>query len=231
MTKGPFQPVRLYYSLPGQASATKVFHHLDCVQEARIERCWQWLFEAESAALTFHDAGYQDVPESRRPIILGRFRFPKGGGMTLETNSIQRAIEGARFFRPRLGPKIELRRCRVVNRLFSADEGGPKKLMKTLNQNVTKIDPRQTELQLTRDFESLDPNLTPEQAAQALLKKRRARKEDVPMVEDFPLYPEDETDELQDLATSLTLRQLRALEHWNGNSHLTLTDIIMRTVQ
>ena len=124
---------------------------LECVVEVPNERCWQWLFHGEAASLRF-SAGYDDVPVERRPIILGRIRFPKNGGMTLQTNSILRAIEAARFFGPRLGPQVVAMRCRVVNRCFAAEEGKPDDLMKTLDQNVSVIDPRVAELALEWEF-------------------------------------------------------------------------------
>ena len=49
------------------------------------------------------------------------------------------------------------------------------------------------------------------------------------MVEDFPLAPEEETPDFQHLANTLQLRFVRAFEHWRGNTHLTLTAIIVRT--
>ena len=51
------------------------------------------------------------------------------------------------------------------------------------------------------------------------------------MVEDFPLAPEEETPDFEHLATGLQFRFLRALEHWRGNTHLTLTAIIVRTLE
>jgi hypothetical protein len=77
----------------------------------------------------------------------------------------------------------------------------------------------------------------------AVLKKRRpiilgrirlpknGGKKDVPMDKDFPLAPEEETTELRDLETTLQLRVVRALEHWKGNTHLTLAAIIARMVE
>jgi len=35
----------------------------------------------------------------------------------------------------------------------------------------------------------------------------------------------------RDLATTLQFRFVRAFEHWRGNTHLTLTAIIVRTVE
>jgi len=231
MTNEPFQPVRLYYLIPGQASVTEKLRALNCMLEVPHERCWQWLFEAEAASLRFSAGGYDDVPRERRPIVLGRIRFPKPGGMTLQTNSIERAIWGARFFAPRLGPKVVAMRVRVVNRYFAADEGPPHKLMVTLDQDVTVIDPREAEVALQREFQGLQSHQDAERAAAEFLEKMIQSGEDVPLVEDFPLDFEGETPDFRDLATTLRLRFVRAFEHWCGNTHLTLAAIIRRTVE
>lgn len=57
------------------------------------------------------------------------------------------------------------------------------------------------------------------------------RKRDVPLVEDFPLWPEEETADFRDLTMMLQLRTLRAYEHWNGQTHLTLADVIHIVVE
>ncbi len=51
------------------------------------------------------------------------------------------------------------------------------------------------------------------------------------MVEDFPLAPEEETPDFSHLSMALRFRSARAIEHWRGNTHLTLTAIIVRTVE
>jgi len=196
--------------------------------EVPPQRCWQWLFHGEAASLRF-PAGYDAVPKENRPIVLGRIRFPKNGGMTLQANSIPRAIEGARFFGPRLGPKVIAMRCRVVNRCFSADEGKPDELTETLDHDVTVIEPREAEAAFRREFEGVRTLQDAERAAAEFLERRLRSKEDVPLVEDFPLAPGEETPEFRDLTTSLQLRLARAVEHWRRNTHLTLTAIIMRT--
>ncbi len=94
MTKEPFQPVRLYFTVPDESFVVKALKEFECMEEAPYERCWQWLFHAEAARLRFAGGGYDDVPKEQRPIVLGRIRFPKQSGMTLETNSIERAVEG-----------------------------------------------------------------------------------------------------------------------------------------
>ena len=151
ITREPFQPIRLYYSIPSRTFVLARLDALECVVEAPEERCWHWLFHGESASIRFEGSGYDDVPLERRPIILGRLRFPrssaKSGGMVLETNSFARALAGARFFAPLLGEKVTARRCRVLNRFCASSDGtaGPE-LFKLLDQSVTVIDPRVAKL-------------------------------------------------------------------------------------
>jgi hypothetical protein len=177
------------------------------------------------------DGSYDEVPKEKRPLILGRLRFPKSGGMTLQTSSILRAIEAARFFGPLFGPEVVAMRCRVVNRCFAADEGDPVELLKTLDQNVTVIDPREVEEALRREFKDVRNMQEAEHVAAGRLARRLAAMEDVPMVEDFPLAPEEETPGFQHLTTALQLRLVRAVEHWRGNTDLTLTAIVLRAVE
>ncbi len=163
---------------------------------------------------------------------LGRIRLPKkSGGMTIQTHSIERAVAAAAFFRPHLGPEVVAIRCRVVNRLFAAHEGDAEDLMKALDQNVTVIDPRVAEAAFDRDFAGVRTMGDAERVAAERLRRRLTSKDDVPTVEDFPLAPEEETPEFRDLANALRFRVIRAFEHWNGNTDLTLTAIIVRTVQ
>lgn len=231
MTNEPFQPVRLYYAVPDKSFVEKKLRKLECMVEVPHERCWQWLFHGESASLQFSMGSYNDVPKERRPIVIGRIRFPKPRSMTFETNSTERAIAGARFFAPRLGTDVVAMRCRLVNRYFAAEEGQMPKLMATLDHDVTVIDPRETEAALKREFEGLRPSQNPERIAAEFLENKIKEKEDVPMVEDLPLFPEEETSDFKKLMMMLGLRQYRAFEHWNGNTHLTLPAIIVRTVK
>jgi hypothetical protein len=151
--------------------------------------------------------------------------------MTLETNSLDRAIAGARFLAARLGPEVVAMRFRVVNRCFAADEGQPDKLMAMLDRDVSVIDPRGAEAALKRQFAGARSARDVERVLAEGLEERLQRKDDVPLVEDFPLAPEEETPDFKHLATTLQFRFVRALEHWRGNTHVTLTAIIVLAVE
>lgn len=231
LTGEPFQPVRLYYRIPSAPFVVAKLRELECTVEDAANRCWQWLFHGETKSMRFAKAGYDDVPRERQPIILGRIRFPKSGGMTLQTNSIERAVQAARFFAPHLGPRVVAMRCRVVNRCFAADEGPSDELMKALDRDVTVIDPRDAEAQMEEDFKGVRSMEDVERVSARRLKEKLESGKDVPGVEDFPLAPEEETPDFQHLATGLGFRLVRAVEHWRGNTHLTLTAIIVRSVE
>jgi hypothetical protein len=151
--------------------------------------------------------------------------------MVLQTNSFSRTIEGAKFFGPRFGPEVIAIRCRVVNRYFAGDEGDLSVLTRTLDKDVTVIDPREAEEEFKRDFDGVRTAEDFNRAANVSMERKLKNREDVPMVEDFPLAHEEETPDFRDLTITLQLRSIRALEHWNGNTHLTLAAIIMRMVK
>jgi hypothetical protein len=151
--------------------------------------------------------------------------------MTFETNSIPRAIEGAKFFGSRLGPKVMALRCRLVNRCFAAEEGPLNELLKSLDGDVTVVDPRVNEERIKREFINVHTGQDMERVANEFRERALARNEDVPLVEDFPLSPEEETRDFLNLSNALRLRMLRAFKHWNGNTHLTLAQIIIRAIE
>jgi len=224
-TGEPYQPVRLYYTIPAKPLVTRIFSQLRCMDEDRASGRWVWLYIAEAAALTF-GRPHGELPAEVHPVVIGSFRFPKSGGMTLELRSFERAIQAACFFGPILGPRVVLRRARVVNRFFDQSEltGGIEQLDRHLDQNVTMIDPRVAEARFDELMAGAKSEAEQEKARAQYFEERRRR--DVPLVEDFPLAPEEETPDFMHLAMALRFRTMRAYEHWNGNTHLTIGDLI-----
>ena len=224
-TGEPFQPVRLYWSFPPNAAVTQELIRLRCVNEVEEARCWEWTYEGEAAGLAFGQPR-SALPPKMQPIVIGRFRVSQKDRLVLHLRSFDRADEAAKFFAPLFGPKVALARARVINRWFQAAEakGGLDALDRLLDQNVVVIDPRQSEETFER---AMAGTRTQEEKAQALERySQEGRKKDVPLVEDFPLAPQEETPAFSNLAMTLRLRTLRALEHWNGNTQLTLADVI-----
>lgn len=229
LTGEPIQPVRLCWSIASRAKVERALQRLSCMnRDPDAEDCWEWLFGAEAAQLDI-GGGYHAVPENRRPIILGRLRFADDGTMTLETGSTERAVAAAQFFAVRLGKLCQLARCRVVNRLFAAEADrmpSTKELMKSLDEDVTLIDPAKNEERLRKDIQRLKEAGVADIMG-AIMQRDLESNEDVPAVEDFPADPDDGKD-FPHLRSALTFRRLRAMEHWRGNTHMTLVRVIMQ---
>jgi hypothetical protein len=231
VTGEPYQPARLYYEIPSKPFVIRLLAQLRCIAEDVEGGRWVWLYTEEAEHLTFR-LPHGKLPAEVHPVVIGAFRFPKKGGMTLEVRSFERAVAAARLFGPHLGACVVLRRARVLNRFFDAAEmvGGLDQLDRHLDRNVTVIDPRKTEERMNQYLAGAK---TPAEARRALDRyheDRRRERHDVPLGEDFPLAPEEETPDFTHLAMTLQARSIRAYEHWNGNTHLTLTEIIHKFV-
>ena len=226
-THEPFIPVRLTFTTPGRAWALDRMRKLKCLVESPGERCWHWLYAEEAAELRVGMVGYEEVSPERQPVILGLLRLPDASRLTVETTSHERAVAVARFLSGHWGDRLRLVRGRVVNRLFAADEGDSAGLRHQLDRDVTVVDPMEAERARDAWVRTLPPGLNVEEQSRRYLAWRRTVRADIPLVEDFPLYPEEETPDFRDLETCLRLRQIRAWDRWNGRPS-TLIDVIQR---
>ena len=225
-TGEPLQPVRLYYTIPNKRAVTRVFERLRCMVDTKAEG-WLWHYEDEAAAMALSKRP-EDLPSEVRPIIVGSLRFPSKDTMVLHVRSFDRAIEAAKFFGPLLGPQVVLRRARLLNRFLDAAENarGLDHIDRMLDKDVVTIDPAEMEAKLAAAFAAY---ATPEAAYAAVAEERK--KVDVPTVEDFPLAPEEETEDFQHLMLTLRFRAIRCFLHWKGNTTITLSEVIRRVVE
>ena len=198
-TGEPYQPVRLSYSIPNRSHVLPRLRRFRCIEvDKKRGRATIWI-DAEARDLDLDPPPPQWESFGQR-IHLGAIRFPEGRAMSLQVRSIRRAIELARMLRPQLGSKVELVRARIVNRWFDGEEltGEIDELDKALDRDVTVIDWEANDAELERataGASNIEEDLR-------LAEEHRATRERqaVPMVEDFPMHPEDENDEMSDLA-------------------------------
>lgn len=227
-TGEPYQPVRLTYSIPNRSYVLPRLRRFRCVEvDKKRGRATIWL-DAEARELELTPPPPQWESFGQR-IHLGAIRFPQGRAMSLQVRSIQRAIELARMLRPRLGSEVELVRARIVNRWFEGEEltGEIGDLDHVLDRDVTVIDWEKNADELERATASAT---SPESYLRLAAEHQATReRQDVPMVEDFPLHPEDENDEMGDLANVLNFRFVRAGRRWHGED-VTLRQVIEEAV-
>lgn len=232
-TGEPYQPVRLKWSVPGKAFCLQRMRTLKCIGlDAETKVLTVWLTaEAEGLKLgqSFGLPQAPEAPLDGRLVVLGSLRFPDSSSMVLETRSILRAVEIARLLRPVLGTKVKLTRVRIINRWFEASEAADDlpHLDKCLDRNVTVIRWEDTADELDALIEK---GTTPEEK-RAIHEAWHASRShlDVPLVEDFPCHPDDENEQMGDLATTLNFRFVRAGRVWAGE-RVTLRQVIEETV-
>lgn len=221
-------PARLYYDLSRAPDVTRALDSLRCCDRTPGGDNWDWLYDDEAIGLSFQ-ISRSDLPPEVNPIVIGRLQLTPDGRLTITVRSCERAAEAARFFDPILGTAATLRRMRIVNRFFEASEveRGLDALDALLDRDVTVVDPREAEEAMENVLRAAPPD--PAAKLAALDHHLRQRNRDIPMVEDFPLWPEEEDERFTQLATTIQFRYIRAFEHWNGN-HLTLAEVIRKVV-
>ena len=233
-TGEPYQPVRLRWKVPGRAYCLQRLMALRCVGEDLATKALTVWLTAETLGLSFAStAGLPSRPAQPLPtghlVILGTFRFPDASSLLLEVRSVPRAIELARLLRPILGAAAKLTRVRVVNRWFDASEGADAlpELDRCLDRDVTVVRWEDTAAELDA---FLAKGKTPEERRALHEAWSQARRHlDVPLVEDYQCHPEEETEAMQDLATGLQFRLLRAGRVWGGE-RVTLRQVIEESV-
>lgn len=227
-TGEPYQPVRITYAIPGRGYVCARLRKLACMEEDRAARSFVIWLDAEAREL---DLGTPEahIEAFNQRVVLGVIRFPKSRAMTMQVRSSQRAIELAKLMRGVLGPRVDAVRMRVVNRWFAAEEltGELDELDRVLDQNVTVIRPEELERAMEAALASAT---TPADKRRALEEFHASRaNEDVPLVEDFPLHPEEETEDMSDVKNVLNFRFLRAGRRWKGEE-VTLRQVIEEAV-
>jgi hypothetical protein len=108
---------------------------------------------------------------------------------------------------------------------------GLKEPERHLDQNVTTIDPPVAEERMDQYLSGATTQDEKRRALERYYEDRRRDRRDVPLVEDFPLAPEEETPDFMHLTMTLRLRSIRAYERWNGSTQVTLQDIIYRLAE
>ncbi len=232
-TGEPYQPVRLTYSIPSRAHARKALRTLRCISEdARDGTLTIWLTDEARAQFGAPQPQFELLGQS---VILGTFRFPNARTMALQIRSHERAKGIAKLIRAPLGRDARLVRCRIVNRLFAADEQTAElhQLDRCLDRDVVRVEPPEDDPELAQASKAIAHRTDKLQALEEYLADARSRRtkapKDVPLVEDFPLWPEEETDDLRDLRLTLDFRFVRAMRRWEGEQ-VTLQEVIEQTI-
>lgn len=226
-----YQPVRLYYEVLSQKTVIGAFKKLRCMMlDPTSQDHWQWLYDQEARKLRF-SVSYNKVPKEYRPIVLGDFYF-RDEIMILDLRSFDRAIAAIEFFDKRINRRAAyLTRMRVVNKYFDANETPEATLQPPFDQfferpDLVFPDPREMEQQLYQLGEEHEDTEARIQAVNALLEAKN--KQPLPEIEELPIHLYE--DGIAPIQLALTMRQVEAMHHWQGDTSFSQYDMVQQMV-
>ena len=211
---GIVQPVRLYYRVTDKPGLICAFEELKCIDYDSKGGRWAWLYDDEARKLSIEN-GFSSIPKRLRPIVIGSFYRMAHDAFVLDVRTIERAGQAIPFFDKHVPRSVaRITHVAIVNRLFGAREQlSPN--FDALFRNPTEIDPEKAIEELTT-------------GASLMLSVQERASRQLPDVEKFPAHFYE--DGIEQLRTTLMIRQMIAMEHWRGNKDYSLKNVLEQMI-
>jgi len=213
------QLIRLHYTVEDSAQLRARFTSLRCLEYDASQTRWVWLYTEEARALPFKDR------RAGQNVVLGEFVFKGETDVVLNLRSFERATNALVFFdhhMPRTVARVTA--MTVSNRLLSTAEAAS---LGSLDQyfdhaEVVVTDPAS----LLRDVEALVARTPDLHERFALLDQYLTNRAHAPVsaLERLPVHYYE--DGIRAVEALLSIRQVRAMHHWQGNTRYTYQDMI-----
>ena len=214
VTGGIVQPVRLYYRVTDEQGLLDALGRLRCIDHDLSGGRWVWLYDDEARKLDIEN-GYSSIPRRARPVVIGSFYRKAADAFVLDVRTIERAGQAIPFFDKHVPRSVaRITHAAIVNRLFEAKEMlSPN--FDNLFRNPTEIDPEAAIQDLTS-------------GASLLLSVQERSSRPLPDVEKFPAHFYE--DGIEQIRTTLMIRQMIAMEHWRGNTDYSLKNVLEQMI-
>jgi hypothetical protein len=213
------QLIRLHYEVEESEKLRAIFASLRCLEYDASQRRWVWLYTEEARTLSFKDRRAADN------VVLGEFVFKGQTDVVLNLRSFERATNALVFFDHHIPRTVaHVTAMTVSNRLLSTAEAAS---LGSLDQyfdhaEVVVTDPAS----LLHDVEELvarTPNLQERFARLDQYLTDRAHAP-VSALERLPVHYYE--DGIRAVEALLSIRQVRAMHHWQGHTSYTYQDIV-----
>jgi hypothetical protein len=213
------QLIRLHYEVLDVERLHTLFASLRCLEYDASQTRWVWLYTEEARTLPFKDR------RAGKNVVLGEFVFKGQTDVVLNLRSFERATNALVFFDrhiPRTVARVTA--MTVSNRLLSTTEAAS---LGSLDQyfdhaEVVVTDPAS----LLRDVEDLVARTPDLQERFARLDQYLTDRAHAPVsaLERLPVHYYE--DGIRAVEALLSIRQVRAMHHWHGNTNYTYQDMI-----
>jgi len=213
------QLIRLHYVVEDSEKLRTLFASLRCLEYDASQTRWVWLYTEEARTLPFKDR------RAGKNVVLGEFVFKGETDVVLNLRSFERATNALVFFDYHIPRTVaHVIAMTVSNRLLSTVEAAslgslaqyfdhaevvvtdPASLLHEVEELVARTP------DLHERFALLDQYMT--DRAQAL----------VPALERLPVHYYE--DGIRAVEALLSIRQVRAMHHWQGHTSYTYQDIV-----
>ncbi len=226
-----YQLGRVYYQVFNQKTVLGIFNKLRCMEFDDIRNRWVWLFEHEAEKLRLGKP-HSQLPKEIRPVVIGSFTFRGEDQMLLDVRSWERVTQAIEFFDKRINRRAaKVTSLRIVNKLFESTEEKAQELLQQPPDSFFDCDniARPGEA-LIAGIEQLKKEKDPEiRRQEALLWIGQHVQAPLAEVEEMPIHFYE--DGIEQLKTSLKLRQLELMEHWQGNKDANMFNIMQKIVK
>jgi tetratricopeptide (TPR) repeat protein len=213
------QLIRLHYEVEDVEQLRTIFASLRCLEYDASETRWVWLYMEEARTLAFKDR------RAANNVVLGEFVFKGQTEVVLNLRSFERATNALVFFDhhiPRTVARVTA--MTVSNRLLSTAEAAS---LGSLDQyfdhaEVVVQDPAS----LLHEVEELVARTPDLHERFALLDQYLTDRAQAPVsaLERLPVHYYE--DGIRAVEALLSIRQVRAMHHWQGNTSYTYQDMI-----
>jgi len=213
------QLIRLHCAVEDSDKLRAIFASLRCLEYDASQTRWVWLYTEEARTLPFKDR------RAGKNVVLGEFVFKGQTEVVLNLRSFERATNALVFFDhhiPRTVARVTA--MTVSNRLLSTAEAAS---LGSLDQyfdhaEVVVTDPASL-LHEVEELVARTPDLQERfvRLDQYLTDRAQAP---VPTMERLPVHYYE--DGIRAVEALLSIRQVRAMHHWQGNTRYTYHDMI-----
>jgi tetratricopeptide (TPR) repeat protein len=213
------QLIRLHYAVEDSDKLRALFASLRCLEYDASQTRWVWLYTEEARTLPFKDR------RAGKSVVLGEFVFKGERDVVLNLRSFERATNALVFFDHHIPRTVaHVTAMTVSNRLLSTAEAAS---LGSLDQyfdhaEVVVTDPAS----LLHDVEELVARTPDLQERFALLDQYLTDRAQAPVsaLERLPVHYYE--DGIRAVEALLSIRQVRAMHHWQGDTRYTYQDMI-----
>jgi hypothetical protein len=226
-----YQLGRVYYQVFDQETILGVFKNLRCMSFDDTRNRWVWLFEYEAEQLQLGKP-HSQLPKEIRPVVIGSFTFRGKDQMILDVRSWDRATRAIEFFDKLINRRAaKVTNLRIVNKLFESTKEKAQELLQQSPDSFFDCD------NISRPGEALMAGMEQIKKKKDLKTRRQEAllligqqvQASLAEVEEMPTHFYE--DGIEPLKTSLRLRQLELMEHWQGNKDANMFNIIQKIVK